>query len=200
MNRDAFLKLLAQSLFPVLRSEGFRGSGSTLRRTNKPIVHVFNVQGSRGGDRCYLNLGAHLSFLPTEGGGAVPSAALQEYHCVFRSRLHPPSDQEFGWSYGTNDEESAANVARIVSAWPSEGRNFFARYSSYPEAFVALTRSTVPSALHPRDTLHYARIAVELGLRHEAIAFAESGLERTSQQATGLRRELDRLLESLSAP
>ena len=30
MNRDQFAKILSSNLYPVLRAEGFRGSGSTL--------------------------------------------------------------------------------------------------------------------------------------------------------------------------
>lgn len=51
MNRTTFLKLLTQKLFPVLKTEGFEGSGQTLRRIDGPLIHVFNVQGASGGRR-----------------------------------------------------------------------------------------------------------------------------------------------------
>ena len=90
MTRTAFLKLLTRHLYPVLKAEGFEGSGQTLRRIRGPIVHVFNVQGASGGKACYLNLGAHYDFLPCEGGAFVPPAEIEESHCVFRERIDPP--------------------------------------------------------------------------------------------------------------
>ncbi|NRF72239.1 DUF4304 domain-containing protein [Aquincola sp. S2] len=67
MNRTAFFALLSKRLLPILRAEAFRGSSPTLRRVDGVVVHVFNVQSSAGGACCYLNLGAHLAFLPTAG-------------------------------------------------------------------------------------------------------------------------------------
>lgn len=32
----------------MLRAEGFKGIGQTLRRINGPLIHVFNPQGARG--------------------------------------------------------------------------------------------------------------------------------------------------------
>ena len=51
LDRNGFLKLRAREFYPMLREGGFRGSGSTLRRIQEPVVHVINFQGCRWGER-----------------------------------------------------------------------------------------------------------------------------------------------------
>jgi|GEM_PF-301097 len=194
VDRKTFLSLLSRQLYPVLRAEGFKGSGTTLRRLDGPVIHVFNVQGSSSGNQCYLNLGAHLSFLPGEGGSVVQAAKIEEPHCIFRERLVPPPGKQFGWAYGSTIEQAEENIEFIVSEWPSLGRPFFDRYKNFPESFVALVSGTSPSTIHPRDCLHFARICKELDLADLAVAFARSGRERVGERAIGLRADLDKIL------
>lgn len=194
IDRKVFLSLLSKRLYPVLRSEGFKGSGTTLRRIDGPVIHVFNVQGSSGGNQCYLNLGVHLAFLPPEGGGTVIPEKMDEPGCVFRTRIDPPSGPQFGWAYCNSIEEALENIEFIVSEWPTVGRAFFDRYMHYPEGFEALVSKTSPSILHPRECLHFARIARELGLSGVATEFAKSGLERAGERATSLRADLSRFI------
>ena len=181
MDRSGFLKLLSKELYPLLRAEGFRGSGTTLRRITEPLVHIFNFQGSISSDECYINLGTHLSFLPSVGSKVLPAASLKEYHCVFRDRIEPPTGQAHGWAYGQTPEP------------------FFRRYASYPESFVSLVNGTDPDEIHPSDALQYARIAVHLGLRDRARAFAEAGLASTPETATTLLANLKAFVAELDS-
>jgi Domain of unknown function (DUF4304) len=183
----------------MLRAEGFRGSGSTLRRIDEPVIHVFNVQGSSSGNCCYLNLGAHLSFLPPEGGRVVAPASFQEAHCIFRDRIDPPTGSSTGWFYGRTPEEAADLVEFLVSEWRTQGQRFFRRYGSYPESFLSLLAEVNPDEIHSRDALHYARIAVHLGLIDRASTFAKAGLSTTPEHATYLRRDLTAVLQELGA-
>jgi hypothetical protein len=200
VDRKTFLSLLSKHLYPILRAEGFKGSGTTLRRINGQVIHVFHVQGSSSGTQCYLNLGVHLSFLPTAGGAVVPPEKIEEPHCVFRERMEPPPGPQFGWAYCGTVEEALTNVEFIVSEWLSLGRAFFGRYKSFPESFAALVSQVPPSSIHPAHCLHYARIATELGQIEAAAAFAKSGLERAGERATSLRAELEKILpNSISA-
>ncbi|UVH60842.1 DUF4304 domain-containing protein [Variovorax paradoxus] len=194
MNRSTFLKLLTQKLFPVLKAEGFGGAGQTLRRIDGPLIHVFNVQGASGGKACYLNLGAHLDFLPTEGGAQVAPDALEESHCVFRDRMEPPPGAAFGWAYGVTKEQAEENVEFIVSEWAGPGRAFFARHGSYPQSFEQMLRETDPNQIHARTALHLARIAVHLGDRARAQALVDAGLARAPERATSLKADLAKVL------
>jgi hypothetical protein len=197
MNRATFLRLLQKKLFPVLKAEGFEGTGQTLRRIQGPVIHVFNVQGASGAKACYLNLGAHLAFLPTEGGGQVGQVApeeIEESHCVFRDRMEPPPGAAFGWAYGTSKEQAEESVEFIVSEWAGPGRAFFARHGSYPQSFEQMLREAQPNDVHARTALQLARIAAHLGDRARAQAFVDAGLANAPERATGLKADLAKVL------
>jgi hypothetical protein len=194
VDRKTFLSLLSKRLYPVLRAEGFKGSGTTLRRINGPVIHVFNVQGSSSGNTFYLNLGAHLSFLTPEGVNGVQPEKMMESGCVFRERMHPPPGPRFGWAYCDTMEQAIENVEFILSEWPSQGQAFFEQYKSFPESFAALISQTMPSSIHPGRCLHFARIAAELGRVDAAADFARSGLARVGEGASGARANLEKML------
>lgn len=194
MNRTTFLKLLTHKLYPVLKAEGFQGSGQTLRRIDGPLIQVFNVQGASGGKACYLSLGAHLAFLPGEGGGAVVPQETEEADCVFRDRMEPPPGPAFGWAYGSSREQAEENVDFIVSEWAGPGRAFFAKHGSYPQSFEQMLRDTDPQQIHARTALHLARIAAHLGDHERARALVDAGLARAPERATGLKADLAKVL------
>src|ERR1700730_18637100 len=96
-----FHELLKREFIPLLRGEGFKGSGTTFRRIRGGAIHVINVQGSRYGCQCCVNLGLQFSFLPTSGGGPVRDPMkLKEYECNFRDRLHESQESDNWWRYG----------------------------------------------------------------------------------------------------
>lgn len=196
MDRKSFTKALVSKLYPMLRAEGFKGSGTTLRRENAPVIHVFNIQGSRGASGFYLNLGVHLSFLPTEGGGEVVSAKLMEYQCSFRSRFEPPAGPQFAWSYGRDTAEMNETITFICDHWSIYAKPFFERYERYPSSFETLLHEIDLKTAHPRELLKFARIAHQLRQGDRCQAFAEEGMNRCPERATGLRAHLLELLES----
>src|SRR5689334_18774413 len=114
MNREYYLKSLAKTLYPTLRSEDFNGSGTTLRRLRGPLIHVFNVQGSSDSRRCYMNLGAHLDFLPSGGGRVCDPKKIKEYECAFRGRMEPPPGMAFGWGVW-RDGPGSGGVHRLFA-------------------------------------------------------------------------------------
>ena len=197
MNRTVFLKALGSRLFPILRAEGFRGSGSTLRRINDPVVHVFNVQGSSRGKECYLNLGAHLLFLPTAGDGQAIAKSLKEYECVFRGRFDPPAGLQFGWNYAQTREDMDETISFICDHWSIYGHEFFDRFAEYPQSFLKLVEEADETKKHPIDLLDLARIAVHLGETSRAVVLANEGLRRCPERATGLKKKLEEILDRL---
>jgi hypothetical protein len=200
MNRKEFLAALSKRLYPTLRAEGFRGSGATLRRIGEPMVHVFNVQGSTTGKHCYLNLGAHLSFLPAEGGQSVTPDKLQESHCVFRGRMEPPPGPAFGWPYGQNRDEMNEVIDFVVDHWRTEAGAFYSQYALYPDSFITLVVEGLKKDIHPYQCLTLSRIARELNLRDEVSQLAEKGLATCSEAAWGLRGNLRKMLEVELSP
>ncbi len=200
MERESFLKVLAENFYPSLRAEAFRGSGTTLRRVQEPVVHVVNIQGSSSAEGFYVNLGAHLVFLPTEGGGSCVQAKLKEYECAFRDRIDPPLSAPHGrWPYGRSMGEAEKIVGQLVQEWERQGQRFFKRYSQFPDGFAELVRAAVATPPHPRDGLTCARIAVRLDLCEEATTLATQALASISEGATALRGTLKRFLEEQRA-
>jgi len=192
MNHKHFADLLAKRLHPILREAGFKGSGSTLRRVSVPVVHVFNVQASSSGSRCFVNLGVHLTFLPPEGGQVVEPADLTESHCAFRQRLGED------WAYGSTDEQAEASINQLVKAWQEGGASYFDRYSGFPESFFALVHEANANQINPKQGLTLARIALEIGSRARAAELAEASLSRSPAMASGLRFSLKQVLQQAS--
>ena len=201
MTRTEFLREMTTRLYPVLRGEGFRGSGATLRRISGPVVHIFNVQGSTTGSRCYLNLGAHLASLPAEGGGTPSPQKILVYECAFRSRLNPPEELGLGWPYGQTLAQARDVVEQIVAAWTRNAGSFYGRYRRYPESFESLVAEGLnQEGCDPVQCLTLARIARELGHTDACSRLAAAGLEACPPRASGLRMVLRKLADSSTQP
>ncbi|MEG2803532.1 DUF4304 domain-containing protein [Stenotrophomonas sp.] len=193
MDRAAFFELLRQDFFPILRREGFRGSGNSLRRVSGPLVHVVNFQASSSGGRCYLNLGAHLSFLPVPGGKDAPPDQLDEASCAFRLRVQSP-DPSGGWVYGESADQAKESLTGLVSRWSHVGKAFFETFATYPDSFVSILDSLDPSAMRSPDLLIHARIAMHLGRVEQATQLVEAGLRDCPPVASSLRANLRRVV------
>ena len=85
MGADVFVKEVLKRVGPTLRALGFRGSGQNYRKQEGDFIFVINFQGSRWGDRFYVNLGAQPIFIPAEGDADLTK--LKEYECVLRRRV-----------------------------------------------------------------------------------------------------------------
>lgn len=193
MDRKLFSSLLAKRLYPHLRAQGYRGSGTTLRRIAEPAVEVFNVQASSDGSRCYFNLGLHLTFLPAAGGQIVVPNELTESQCAFRSRIDPPPGQQFGWAYGSSAQDAESNVECALLEWERQAKPFFEAHS-YPSGLARLLEDLSVAEVHPNHLLTFARVALQLGQRERALYIARSALERVTPAASGLRHSINQLL------
>lgn len=186
MDRTAFLKLLSTLLYPTLRGEGFKGSGTTLRRHDGHFHHIFHVQGSTSASGCYINLGAHLDFLPAEGGGTFSPNDFGEPSCSFRVRLQSRGGER--WSYGDFEAAARATIQEMIGAWATQGHAFFERFASAKEAdnLERLIRDLEGPAVHPYRALVGARITAYVGDNRRALRIALSAVERVGERATGL--------------
>jgi hypothetical protein len=130
-----FHDLLKRDFFPLLRADEFKGSGTTFRRIHGDRTDVVNVQGSRSGGKCCVNLAVHYSFLPSEGGGRMTDPKkLKEYDCTFRSRLNEGTEDHW-WDYGVTDAKAEASVTSLVDLYKRRGTLFFAKFEPFPDVF-----------------------------------------------------------------
>jgi hypothetical protein len=204
-DRERFLRLVKRELGPMLRADGFRAGGNTYRRARGDRFDVVSIQGSKYGGTCCVNLASHLVFLPLMSGGRVTDPGkLREYDCVFRDRLHEPTESDHWWPYGADDAEAEAGAASLVALYRREGPAFFARFEPFPEAFDRITPeqldagdfSRLPAAMtRVLAALTMARIMAHLGRRGRCAAFAEVGL-RHAGPGFGARGELERLRDA----
>lgn len=199
--RAEYLTLLSKDFYPLLRSSGFKGSGDTLRRVRGEVIHVVNIQGSSDAERCYVNLGAHLAFLPTEGGTIVDLPKIKEYECAFRARVDPPADLGFGWPYGHTPAETASFIKLLIQYYRAQGEPFFAALSDYPASFEGVTPEDLGTPAKwghlggDHLPLTFARIAIHQEDTERAKAFARVGLEQAPASAQILRRRYEEILE-----
>ena len=202
---ERFQELVKQDFLPVLRADGSKGSGTTFRRAQADRLDVVNVQGSRYGGQCCVNVAVHFPFLPSAGGIVSEPKKLKEYDCAFRNRLHEASESDHWWTYGTSDSEAKASLASLIDIYRRRGALFFAKFEPFPQVFEQITPAEMDagdlSNMPPGNltqvlaALTMARIMNHLGRHEKWRRFAEVGLRHLGS-ATGLRAELERLRES----
>ena len=198
MNREAYLRAVGGRVYPTLRTAGFRGSGATLRRVREPVVHVFNVQGSTGADRCYVNLGVHLTVLAGPGGDATDPAGIRVPGCAFRQRLEPdrssfPGDTHGAWPYGDTAAAADASVRLVEAAVVREALPFFDRFASFPGDFQRFVDAVDEARTHPGLLAGHAELALALGDLERCGTFVREALRTCPDRATGLRARLEGL-------
>lgn len=201
---ERFHNLLKHEFFPLLRADGFKGSGTTFRRVKGDRIDVVNVQGSRYGGKCAVNLAVHYSYLPSMGGGRVTdSKKFKEHDCTFRGRLKEATEDHW-WDYGATDTETEASVASLVDLYKRRGVHFFAKFEPFPDAFERV----IPERIDAGDltcmpaaftqvyaAITMARIMKHLGRKARCREFAEVGLRHLGQ-AFGLKVELQSLRDA----
>jgi hypothetical protein len=137
---ERFHQLLKRDFSPLLRADGFKGSGTTFRRIKDDAIHVLNIQGSRYGGQCCVNLGLHYSFLATAAGRPVTDAMkVKEYECNFRDRIHEAHESDHWWAYGATEAKSEANVANLIDMYRRRSASFFKKFEPFPDVFEKIT-------------------------------------------------------------
>lgn len=199
MQRESFLRLVSQRLYPVLRRAGFKGTGATLRRVSGPVLHVFNVQGGSAGNEFFINLGATLTSLEINGVTPASAAKAKEHACVFRERIDAPVRPRMAWPYPISEAEVEQTLNAMVQQYELVGEPWFTGHGAWPESFVVLTAYEKSLSFHPAHLHVLARIAVLIANRERADLLARAALERCPASATGLRHDLHQLLSATSA-
>lgn len=168
---------------PRLRALGFRGSGQNYRKTEGDFVFVINFQGSRSGEKFYVNLGAQPVFVPAEGHADL--AKLKEYECILRRRV----GVDWPW------DMSEAMLSSLESEIDTTHAAFFGHAQTLRTALATdspeeLIRNFSAGTTQARATLHLARAAAALGHSRTARELVARGLELAGETATLLRAEL----------
>jgi hypothetical protein len=131
------------ALAPLLRKEGFTGSGRRFYKSTGPWIQIVTVQGSRYGGSFAINLGLHFASAPDVAGHSPDPKKMNEAHCEFRRRLSE-SNADMWWKHETAQASMLAAVESAAAMYAGRGRQYFELAST------ALT-SITPEALASGD-------------------------------------------------
>jgi len=121
-------------LSPVLKSDGFFGSGRTFRRISGDFIHVVQIQGSRYGGKFAVNLGIQPRSIPDVAGNLPEATKIKPELCEFRRRLSEAKGDQW-WDHAGSKESMDAAVRAAASVYATVGRRVFAELSG-PESLL----------------------------------------------------------------
>lgn len=193
-------------LAPLLREDGFSGSGRTYRRSIGGWIQVVNVQGSRYGGSFAINLAIHPLGVPDGLGNPPNPKKITQELCELRRRLSEESS-DYWWSYNDNLENMERAVVEAAAVYARSGRPALADLAKSDSPFNTVTPSQF--ARDEADFLGFgstkARMALVLsrlrrvqGRIQESREFAAYGLTLVGN-ALLLRGDLQALVEQSDA-
>ena len=103
-------------LAPILRADGFSGSGRTFRRVVGDWIHVVNVQGSRYGGQFAVNLAVQPTAIPDVRGNTPDPKKITEELCEFRRRMSESEARQDKWWKHAPTAESMTEAMREAAA------------------------------------------------------------------------------------
>jgi hypothetical protein len=120
-------------LSPVLKSDGFVGSGRTFRRVSGDLIQVVQVQGSRSGGKFAINLSIQPQSIPDVLGNTPDASKIREELCEFRRRLSGTGRADQWWDHTASKQSMDAAVRAAAAVYASVGRRLFLEQTG-PEA------------------------------------------------------------------
>jgi hypothetical protein len=199
-------KAIQSQFAPVLRRDGFSGTGQRYWRLLGGQCQLVEIQGRRHGGKFAVNLGIQPMSVSLLSGEMPDPKRVREMECMFRKRLAVQNGDQW-WDYLPNQQsmDSAAHDACVVYEQVGKRQlELMAEPDSpintvTPEAFAARSfnfngfRNTVVLMAW---TLAHMRKAT--GNSIEARDFAQAALNEVGDGpgGSGLKAELRELLES----
>jgi hypothetical protein len=143
---------------PLLRNDGFAGSGRRFYKCSGPWIQIITVQGSRYGGSFAVNLGIHFASAPDVGGNQPDPKKMNEAHCEFRRRLSE-SDADMWWKHEADQASMLSAVQSAASMYSRLGPRYF-------ELACAALNAVTPEALASGnyDLQGFGSTKVRLGL------------------------------------
>ncbi len=188
---------ISASLSPVLRADGFRGSGRKFCGRFGDWLQVVTVQGSRWGGSFAVNLGIHFAAAPDVIGNLVDPNKITEANCEFRRRLSD-TKADYWWEH---DRDAMSMLLAMQSAseiYQQFGREYFFKARMALDGITPLDLESGGydllgfSNTKPRLGLALARIRKLQGNTDASRGFAAFALKHLGM-AGFLRGELEEL-------
>jgi Domain of unknown function (DUF4304) len=182
---------------PLLRTEGFAGSGRRFYKRSGPWIQIITVQGSRYGGSFAVNLGIHFATAPDLAGNQPDPKKINEAHCEFRRRLSE-TNADMWWKHEIDQASMLSAVESAASTYSNFGRRYFERAraglnSITPEALASGAYDLQGfGSTKVRLGLALARIRRLEGRAEESRGFAAYGVQHVGA-ASSLKTELQAL-------
>jgi len=189
---------IRSTLAPLLREDGFSGSGRTYRRVRDGWVQIVGVQGSRYGGAFAVNLAIHPLAIPDLTGKMPAPRTMKMEHCEFRRRLSETACDQW-WKHEATLASMTIAMEAAAEVYARTGRALLARVSGVDMPLMTVTAAEFIAGAYDfagfsstkvRMALALARLRKSQGRLEESKAFAAWGLENASN-AEFLRRELE---------
>lgn len=187
-------------LSPMLKSDGFVGSGRTFRRVSEDLIHVVQVQGSRFGGEFAVNLGIQPRSIPDIAGNSPDPTKIREELCEFRRRLSEAKSDQW-WEHEGSIESMDAAVRAAALVYATIGRNLFSEVSGPESPLQKVTPAQFEAGQYSfsgfgstkvRMARSLALMRQSIGNLADANAFARIALASLAN-ASALRTELEEL-------
>ncbi|WMW81494.1 DUF4304 domain-containing protein [Undibacterium cyanobacteriorum] len=194
--------LIRQHLAPVLRADGFTGSGRNFRKIHTDWVLVLSVETSRAGNAFALNLGIQAKFAPDSLGKEVDPKKIKVQLCEFRRRVLTP-EIDVWWKFDSTPESMSEALQSAAQCYVQQIRSLARAICSENSPFASITPddfSVEKMGFNQFDTtegrlaLSIARYRMKYELYESAQAFAQLGLKYVGI-SVGLQRDLEELIE-----
>jgi hypothetical protein len=191
-------------LAPLLRKDGFSGSGRTFRRTGGGWIHVVNVQGSRYGGQFAVNLALQPVSIPDLRGNTPDPKRITEDLCEFRRRLSDYFErQDMWWLHEYTAESMAAAVRAAASSYDKIGRALLNDATAEASDLNTVTPAAFAAGVFDfrgfgstkcRMAFALARLRKAQGRNADAREFAEQALNQMGP-AVGLKVAIQAFLK-----
>lgn len=187
-------------LSPVLKSDGFLGSGRTFRRISDDLIHVVQVQGSRYGSKFAVNLGIQPRRIPDVLGNSPDATKISVELCELRRRLSEATSDQW-WEHEGSKESMDAAVRAAASVYSTIGRSLFSRLEGPESPLHKVTPRQFEAGQYDfsgfgstkvRMARSLALLRQSIGNPVDANAFARIALASLAN-ASALRAELEEL-------
>lgn len=177
---------IRQHLAPLLRDEGFKGSGKTFRRVVGDWIQVVDVQASRSGGQFAVSLGLQPVDVPDVLGHAPDLKKIAESQCEFRRRMSEPrSGTDQWWPHDATEAGVTAAVLDAIGVYERTGRALLDEATAETSDLNTVTASRFASGAFDflgfgsttcRMAFTLARLRKVKGDAAEARAFADIAL------------------------
>ena len=161
------------ALAPLLRQDGFAGSGRRFYKRAGPWIQIVALQGSRHAGSFAVNLGLQFATAPDLAGNPPDPKKMNEAHCEFRRRLSE-SNADMWWKHETDHASMLAAVESAASLYAEHGRQYFERASA---ALTSITPEALASGNY--DLQGFGSTRVRLGLALSRIRRLEGRMQES---------------------